>query len=99
MFSESFLKCWRSPCQSTHEHGRYSCPPGTRLSAFQLRGTNNGRYACSRSSPSKPTFSTTTTSSTDHTSSNDVQLNCRKKPQRNSTMSLNSEEHSQRLTP
>ena len=41
-----------------------SCRPGTRRSACRGRGTSNGRCACSRSSPTRPTCSNTATSST-----------------------------------
>ena len=41
--------------------------PGTRRSACRGRGTSNGRCACSRSSPSRPTCSNTATSSTGST--------------------------------
>ena len=45
----------RAPC---------SCRPGTRRSDCRGRGTSNGRCACSRSSPTRPTCSTTATFST-----------------------------------
>ena len=45
----------RAPC---------SCRPGTRRSACRGRGISNGRCACSRSSPTRPTCSNTATSST-----------------------------------
>ncbi len=41
-----------------------SCRPGTRRSACRARGTSSGRCACSRSSPTRPTCSSTATSST-----------------------------------
>ena len=41
-----------------------SCRPGTRRSACRAPGTSNGRCACSRSSPTRPTSSNTATSST-----------------------------------
>ena len=43
---------------------RAACRPGTRRSACRARSTSNGRCACSRSSPTRPTCSNTATSST-----------------------------------
>src|ERR687887_742441 len=44
-------------------HGRCSCPHGTRRSGCRGRGTSSGRCGSSRSSPTRPTCSSTPTSS------------------------------------
>ena len=56
----------RSPwcCRSGRARGRCSCRPGTRRSACRGRGTSSGACACSRSWPTRPICSSTTTCST-----------------------------------
>ena len=51
-------------CRRARAPARCSCRPGTRRSGCRGRGTSNGRCACSRSSPTRPTSSNTATSST-----------------------------------
>ena len=53
----------------TRAAARSSSRPGTRRSACRGRGTSSGRSACSRSSPTRPTCSSTPTSSTARRSS------------------------------
>ena len=48
---------------ATRAPARSSCRPGTRRSACRGRGTSSGRCASSRSSPTRPTCSSTPTSS------------------------------------
>ena len=53
----------RDAWAATRAPARSSCPPGTRRSACRGRGTSSGRCGSSRSSPTRPTCSSTPTSS------------------------------------
>ena len=57
-------RCSRSRCRRARGRAPCSCRPGTKRSGCRARGTSNGRCACSRSSPTRPTSWNTATSST-----------------------------------
>ena len=60
----SSSKCCRSSCRAAREPAPCNCRPGTRRSACRGRSTSNGRCACSRSWPTRPTFWSSATFST-----------------------------------
>ena len=60
----SSSRCCRWCCRRTPAPAPSSCRPGTRRSACRARSTSNGRCACSRSWPTRPTFWSSATFST-----------------------------------
>ena len=67
--SASCSRCSASRCRRTPGRARCSSRPGTRRSGCRGPGTSSGRCACSRSWPTRPTCSSTTTCSRARSSS------------------------------
>ena len=65
----SYSRCWRSPFPRMPAPAPCNCRPGTKRSACRGPGTSSGRFACSRSWPTKRTCWSTAIFSKDRKSS------------------------------